>query len=205
MQRQTVLAIVTALISTGLSVGAFVAGDIYLSYRAVRTPDPNVEIRNVHIPDDLLGWRPKPGAIGRHRETGNFDVEYKIDKDGFKAISNTGASASRIYFFGDSYTFGHGVKNADTYPNIIAEQYLDDAIHVFNAGVMGYGIEQMYGRFLQLEEQLQPGDIVVFAPTSQDIKNSICRARYDIRRARLVAARSSNDFACCRRAISIAC
>ena len=67
MQRQTVLAIVTALVSTGLSVGAFVAGDIYLSYRAVRTPDPNVEIRNIHIPDDLLGWRPKPGAIGRHR------------------------------------------------------------------------------------------------------------------------------------------
>jgi hypothetical protein len=173
MHRQTVLAIVTILFSAGLSLGAFVVGDIYLSYRAVRTPDPNVEIHNVHMPDDLLGWRPKPGAIGHHRETGSFDVVYKIDTQGFKAVPKRGAPAFRLYFFGDSYTFGHGVKNADTYPNIIAEQYLDDSIQVFNAGVMGYGIVQMYARFLQLEDQLQPGDIVIFAPTSQDIKRNL--------------------------------
>ena len=173
MQRPTALAIVTALFSTGLSVCVFVAGDIYLAYRAVRTPDPHVEMKNVHIPDDVLGWRPKPGAIGRHRETGSFDVEYRIDQAGFKATPNSGTPILRMYFFGDSYTFGHGVKNADTYPNIIADQYLNDAIHVLNAGVMGYGIEQMYGRFLQIEKQLQPGDIVVFAPTSQDIKRNL--------------------------------
>lgn len=173
MQRQTVLAIATTLISSCLSICVFLAGDIYFAYWSVSRPDPHVQMSNVHIQDELLGWRPEPGALGRHAETGSFDVEYRINENGFKATPETGTPRFRIYFFGDSYTFGHGVRNVDTYPNIIADQYLNNSIHVLNAGVMGYGIEQMYGYFLQLVADLQPGDIVVFAPTSQDIKRNL--------------------------------
>ena len=173
MQRHTVFALIVSVLSTGLSLAAFVVADIYLSYQAVRALDLSIAINNVHIPDDLLGWRLKPGAIGRHAEVGSFDVAYHIDRHGFKAIENYGQAVFRIYFFGDSYTFGHGVSNADTYPTIMAREYLQDTIHVFNAGVMGYGIEQMYGRFLEIEKQLQPDDLVVFAPTSQDIKRNL--------------------------------
>ena len=173
MRQHTVFVIIVSVLSTSVSVAAFVAADIYLSYRAVRTPNPNAHLSNVHISDDLLGWRLKPGATGRHRETGSFDVTYHIDAQGFKAIDNHGWAAFRVYFFGDSYTFGHGVSNADTYATIIAREYLQDTIHVFNAGVMGYGIEQMYGRFLEIEKQLQPGDLVIFTPTSQDIRRNV--------------------------------
>jgi len=161
------------LVSTVLSLIFLVGVDLTLSSRAIDAGRNADDINGIHEPDDLLGWRPKPGATGHHSEGEDFAVEYRIDENGFKAIPNRGIPSARIFFFGDSYTFGHGVSNEDTYANIIAREYLGDAIHVFNAGVLGYGIEQMYGRFLEMESQLHAGDLVVFAPTSQDLKRNL--------------------------------
>jgi lysophospholipase L1-like esterase len=148
----------------------FLAGDIYLGY--LKAIQPSAEfIENVHIPDEQLGWRPKPNAVGVHRSD-QFDVSYRMDERGFKAIDNVGPTALNLYFFGDSYTFGHGVPNEDTFPNIIAAQYLSATVHVYNAAVMGYGFAQMYQRFLAVESQLKPGDIVIFTPLSRDIERN---------------------------------
>jgi len=161
------------LTSTAFSLALFVTVDIYLSAKAVRTARPAGEITDVHTPDRLLGWRPRPGAVGTHRESGNFDVTYAIDDAGYKAVPNSGEARARLFIFGDSYTFGHGVANAATYVNVIARDYVNATVHVYNVGVMGYGIQQMYGRFLEIEPMLRAGDIVVFAPTSQDIKRNL--------------------------------
>lgn len=161
------------LASTAFSLALFVAVDITLSAKAVRIARPAGEIADVHKPDSLLGWRPRPGTVGTHRESDSFDVAYVIDDAGYKAVPNAGEAGARLFIFGDSYTFGHGVANADTYANVIARDHVNVGVHVFNVGVMGYGVEQMYGRFLEIEATLKSGDIVVFAPTSQDIKRNL--------------------------------
>lgn len=148
----------------------FLAGDIYLGYLKASQPSDEF-IENVHIPDDKLGWRPKPNAVGIHRSP-QFDVSYLMDERGFKAVPNVGQAEVNLYFFGDSYTFGHGVPNEDTFPNIMAARYLTDTVHVYNAAVMGYGFIQMYQRFLAVESQLKPGDIVIFTPLSRDIERN---------------------------------
>lgn len=165
--------IVLGLVSTALSFAIFVAVDVYLSAKATVNHRAAGEITDVHVPDPLLGWRPRPGASGTHREAGSFDVTYEIDAAGFKAVTHRGVPTARLFIFGDSYTFGHGVGNADTYANVIASDYLKHTVHVFNVGVMGYGIVQMYGRFLEIAPELKDGDIVVFAPTSQDLKRNL--------------------------------
>ena len=161
------------VVSTSLALAVFVAVDVKLSAAFIKQSMSSRDIMTVHEPDPLLGWRPQADSVGRHREVGSFDVNYVIDAAGRKAVPNVGEPRVRLFIFGDSYTFGHGVKNEISYPNVIAREYLQPWVHVFNLGVMGYGLEQMYGRFLEIEAELTPTDIVLFAPTSQDLKRNL--------------------------------
>lgn len=140
--------------------------DIYLGYRNLTSIHNNTFIKDVFIPDNKLGWRLKPNSLGIHRSPGNFDVIYKIDEHGFKWVQNQGIPDYSIYFFGDSFTFGHGVENHDTFPNIISERYLKKNVHIINAGVSGYGIVQMFQHFLDIQHMIKKKDIVIFTPIS---------------------------------------
>jgi len=155
----------------------FVALDAFLGYKILIAENSDesdqIQIENVNIPDDKLGWKPKPNATGTHKNKGVFDVTYVFDEHGFKTVDNQGDADFSLFFFGDSYTFGQGVTNADTFPNILADEYLADSVHVFNAGVMGYGIPQMVQRFLDVQNHIQPGDVVVFTPLSRDIERNL--------------------------------
>jgi len=128
-------------------------------------------IENVHMADARLGWKPKPG-VGRHYHKGLFDVRYSIDSDGLRTMPKVSRPVSNTYFFGDSFTFGHGVADDATYAYLIAKRYSSKGIAMHNAGVMGYGMTQIYLRFLELESRLGPGDLVVLAPLSEDLSRS---------------------------------
>lgn len=152
---------------------AFLSLDVYLGYHRLLTQIEATTIRDTFIPDDRLGWRPKPGSVGYNLSPGNFEVNYRIDSQGFKAVPFRARPELRIYFFGDSYTFGHGVGNDDTFPNIIADKHLKPKVEVINAGVTGYGLIQMLLRLYELEDQLNPGDIIVFSPTSWNLRRNL--------------------------------
>jgi hypothetical protein len=137
------------------------------------TPDSRLHIYNVHVEDKYLGWKPKAGSTGRHIYLSNFDVEYVMDENGYRKIQNTENPDLSIYFFGDSFTFGQGVSNGDTFPDIIKDRYVTKRVNVYNAGVLGYGIVQMYQRFLNMEDRIKPGDLIVFTPLSQDIERNL--------------------------------
>lgn len=174
-KNRTIRHLIPLLLSIAFALVLFVSVDMYLGYRQLiqRNEDDknSIRIENVHVPDDKLGWKPKPGNTGLH-QTEKFDVHYILDENGYKAVNNTGTPDITIYFFGDSYTFGHGVKNDDTFANIIADNYLKDAVHVYNTGVMGYGITQMYQRFLNMQDKIEPGDIIIFTPLPEDINRN---------------------------------
>lgn len=161
-------------ITSLLCVVGFLAFDFYRGYVTFRHFESNVIIRDTHVKDPRLGWKLKVGSVGVHTQDGSFDVTYEIDENGFKKINNTSANPEfSIYFFGDSFTFGGGVTNSDTFPNIIKEKYFTDDVNIYNAAVSGYGIVQMYQRFLDIEPRLRNGDIVVFSPISEDIERNI--------------------------------
>lgn len=142
----------------------FYQGVKLLQYQ--ETPDKNIE---VHIPDPVLGWRPKPNSLGRHISPGIFDVSYQMDQDGFKKIENSPNPDFSIYIFGDSFAFGHGIDNQHTFATVLADTFLTDKVNVFNLAVMGYGILQMYLRYLSVEERIRPGDVILFAPITPDL------------------------------------
>jgi hypothetical protein len=127
---------------------------------------------SVHKRDRLLGWVPRPGARSRHVSEGNFDVTYVIDAKGRRAIPPNSGAQQTLHFFGDSFTFGHGVENDQTALSIIARA-LGRRADVANYGVMAYGLEQMFLRLRAEKDKIQPGDVVIFSPVSLDLTRNL--------------------------------
>jgi lysophospholipase L1-like esterase len=83
----------------------------------------------------------------------------------------------RVLVTGDSFTYGHGVKDADTYPAQLgallekegARHPKDDRpVEVLNGGGPGWGVFQMERYLRRAIERLQP-DVVIFTVTPIDI------------------------------------
>ena len=163
---------------------------MYFGYKELRGPkvaaDKNVENnlqitqKNVnketktglHLPHATLGWITNKNATKSERLTNNFDVSYNTDELGFRRTPVREQAEVTIYFFGDSFTFGHGVEDFETFASVIASTWLDKRVKTVNAGVSGYGITQMYVRFLETLSLVKEGDLVVFTPISKDILRS---------------------------------
>lgn len=87
-----------------------------------------------------------------------------INKNGFRTnpddsniMKNPG-----IFLFGDSFTFGHGMKNDETFP-FHAQKLLNShfqKFNIINAGVPGYGFDQAYLYILEVISIYSPKYIV---------------------------------------------
>jgi hypothetical protein len=165
------LHLLAACIGCGIALALFVGVDLALGYREWSRAQGDRPLLDgaLHRRDPVLGWVPRPGARMRDRYREEFDVEYRIDADGFRGIRRPAPAGRQILFFGDSFTFGSGVGDHETFSAVIARDYADPALGVRNAGVIGYGLVQMYGRLRELERHIRPGDLVVFAPLAVDL------------------------------------
>ena len=125
-------------------------------------------VEGVHQHYEVLGWSPIPNGVGRHVSRGNFDVRYEFDDKGRKRIVQDEKAVRTVRVFGDSFAFGHGVSNENTSMALLAKK-INPEFNVFNNGVMGYGLEQMYLSLERNISEVQSGDIVIFLPTAIDI------------------------------------
>lgn len=75
-----------------------------------------------------------------------YDIAYTIDEHGLRISSPTGSQSNLqtpcILFFGDSFTFGEGVRDEDTLPYRVSIKS-DQAYRAYNFGFLGYGPHQM--------------------------------------------------------------
>ena len=104
-----------------------------------------------YIHDDSLGYRPRPG----HAEPG-----LTIDGDGFRGSDPTppGRLEAPLLAVGDSFTFGDGVSDRETWP---AQLQRLSGHRVLNGGVSGYGFDQIVLRAESLAAAVQPSLIIV--------------------------------------------
>lgn len=86
--------------------------------------------------DPVLGARPSgPGRFPAHRADGDkviYDVVYTIDQKR-RRLTTSNPDGPRVVFFGDSWTFGEGLNDADTLPQAFA--------NLTGANVVNYGFE----------------------------------------------------------------
>jgi hypothetical protein len=137
-------------LNLALAAAAFCALELY----AARTRVPAERIQrfsnpqSLFRPDSALGHRPPASYQTRaslhYGAELVYDVTYTIDSDGLRVSPPEAAAAPAdcVLFFGDSYTFGEGVEDDQTFPYLTgvatAGRY-----RVRNYGFSGYGPHQM--------------------------------------------------------------
>jgi hypothetical protein len=101
-------------------------------------------------PDSVLGWVPTPGQTTVTR-VGSLPV--RLDANGFRGgplEAPKPARTIRIFAMGASTTFGWGVRQEDTYEQVLERMLNDTAratgaagrYEVVNAGVIGFNLRQ---------------------------------------------------------------
>lgn len=122
--------------------------------------------------DSNLGWKLKPGS---HTHNNPWNKKVIIDKDGFRSngdIRKLNKNDKIILFAGDSFTFGDGVNDNETFPALYQTLIREKVV---NAGVSGYGIDQIYLRTKQLLNDYNISEIFFCF-----IANDIIRSEHSI-------------------------
>lgn len=110
--------------------------------------------------DPLLGWQLTPDVSAR-RKREDFDVTYKINAQGFRDDEHYKyfKERTRVAIFGDSFTFGNGVPNNQTFAKILEKE---TGYEVLNFGVSGYDPGQYYLALKNKGLNYNP-DIIVYS------------------------------------------
>ena len=161
-----------------LTIPALFVGELaYVYLRYVHAGELLGSSADIYRTDPELVYALKPDASERHVSLGNFDVRYVIDEKGRKKIEQNSEGFRAVHVFGNSFAFGYGVSNEDTWLNIVHER-VGEQYDFYNYGVAGYSIEQMYWQIRKNREEIQPGDIVIMAPVSEDLERSFIGKTY---------------------------
>jgi lysophospholipase L1-like esterase len=127
----------------------------------------------------------RPNIHGRYAVPGVFDTTVTINSQRLRAETEYGlepsAGVTRIAMLGDSFTFGIGANNPETYPAYL-EQVLANAsgtarFEVINAGVGGTGTGDQVRHFDFLVKHFHP-HLVVLTVISNDVDDDLDRGLF---------------------------
>lgn len=131
-------------------------------YRITTKPNPKFE------PDPELGYKPVPGKyrvtfsrrVGNSSEWQRISLNETIKHDGTRWTGECEPSSStNAYIFGDSFVFGEGVNDEQTFAFLLQQARKDMCVKLF--AVNGYGMTQSFLQFHRLLDQIKPNDIVI--------------------------------------------
>lgn len=157
-----------------LIIGATIVAGLILAEGALRlrinhiTKSDHLE-KGLVVYHNRLGWIMRPYWQGRHHHY-DFDVRYSTNAFGFRGEFQTRLERSkmRVAMVGDSFTFGIGVNDEDTFCEKLNHIDLPD-IAYFNFGVPGYSTDQ---ELLLIEDQVfrySPTTVILVAYLGNDI------------------------------------
>jgi hypothetical protein len=123
-----------------------------------RLADGKVKFDSRFVHDQYAGWKNAPNVntqdpygnrIRTNSQGMRNEQEFAVDKAGSK----------RLLIIGDSYSFGHGVSDDETYAHVLNNRHMPDW-QVMNLAVSATGTDQQYLMYAHYGEQFSP-DIVL--------------------------------------------
>ena len=130
----------TFLGKLGLSVLSFFVVFLLLEVTVRLVVDEEYDYpKGLYMPDNVRGQWLVPNFCGNHSQlNGDFNVEYCVDKNGYRETGVTTPYKQRdIVFIGDSFTFGVGVNDQETTASQLSTIRNEGVI---NAGLSGYDV-----------------------------------------------------------------
>ena len=123
--------------------------------------------------DRTKGWTLRPGrwSLGPRTVTANS----RGIRGGDEHAQEKPAGVRRIVVIGDSFTFGEGVDDQDTFPSQLQAR-LGTGVEVINLGVHGYGHDQMLIRLREEGLRYAP-DLVVLGYYADDVARNVLSFR----------------------------
>lgn len=163
------------LLFLGLTVLAFAAlegifGAVFLGLDLFRSArDAGLHSQRTYLePDTLLGWRTIPNLHLPDLWAPGSGLA--SNSRGFREAREVGArvpeGTSRIVCLGDSFTFGIGVANDETWCAMLGAR---EGLESVNLGEAGYGIGQAMLKY-ERDASGIPHDVVIVAPIAEDFR-----------------------------------
>lgn len=146
-------------------------------------------------PDPDAVWSLRPG-IEASRSTEEFDEHVRTGALGLRGADPVDPrDRPRILAVGDSFTFGTGVDDDQTWEVVLAASLAarDRPAEVLNAGVPGYGFDQGFRAAQKWSARLAP-DLVLFGLHCTDVASDWDVPLWDLRDGRLVPLDPSRNW-----------
>lgn len=123
-----------------------------------------------------LGWELIPNSIGSHKDPElEFDVTYRVDSLKHR-VTPAPYNRSKIVFLGGSFTFGHGVDDAQVFSYLLQKRMPNTKI--INAAVQGWGTAQAYLKLQQLFNQFDDIETVVYGYIADHNRRNFLRKEW---------------------------
>jgi hypothetical protein len=140
-------------------------------------PQPVMTVsRGLYVPDPPRRYRLQPGFQGRVGNRIEFDTRVSINKQGLRGaeIGTKSPGTLRVLALGDSFTFGVGAREKDTFPVRLQEILRSRGIRaeVLNAGAPGYGAPDEVAWFERWGRTLAPDVILVAVFVGNDLQDA---------------------------------
>ena len=125
--------------------------------------------------DRFLGWVSKPGGTAKSELWLNKQLNILSNGLRSNGCCNKAAKTPTIIAFGDSMTFGDGVSDNESWPACLEQM---SNITILNAGIVGYGLDQivLYSEMLSLKYK---PDIIIVAFIWDDVTRCGLSVRYN--------------------------
>jgi lysophospholipase L1-like esterase len=182
-----------------LGVGGLVAILLGEAGAHLIDPPPMGPVWFAHDPE--LGAIPVPGEQGERTFPGAYRFSFHHDAQGLRVVpAAAGVAAKRtVLVLGDSYAYGLGVDDDQTFCNLLQEELRSGApVRVVNAGNPAKGTDYALRFFLARQATFRP-DVVLLAFFKNDFGDNARGAYFSLTSAGTLAPRPPKDARSARR------
>jgi hypothetical protein len=132
-------------------------------------------MRVVHVPGHGLVNTGRPGFDGYFSQNnGDFRIHLKINNFGFRNPDAIDKAGGRVWFLGDSMSFGWGVEQNEMYSSVAGDLLQVPTYSVASPGTNVCGYQIQLARTLK---KASPRAVILGLVMENDVKNYDCQAK----------------------------
>jgi hypothetical protein len=135
--------------------------------------------KNGHIEPNQSAVIPVKENASVRWKTSEFNVMVNTNSRGLREIFNVSNAEVAVAFFGDSFTFGHGVEDNERFSYIFSKDPHYSKLKVVNFSYINGHQPECYEYFLRKNEDLRPRNVIIGLYLGNDLDSDIEETIYD--------------------------